>query len=87
MSGPKDDDHDDQAPRLGDLLGPDAPAPQQGTKSAPLYSPWNPRPYDRALCALAAHLGEDPEAVLQDFHGNGALARLLRKTLDMPDYT
>lgn len=75
----------DDKPGLGDLLGPDAAPQRESRRHDPPDTVWNPRPYDGAIVRLAEHCGEDPEEVLSQFHGDTALARVLRKALDLTD--
>lgn len=75
----------DNKPGLGDLLGPDAAPEPESRRHDPSDTVWNPRPYDAAIVRLAEHCGEDPEEVLSQFHADTALARVLRKALDLTD--
>lgn len=56
-----------------------AAAESVASSSAP--EPTHPENEDWFIVALAQRWGEDPAAVLKEFHGNTALARLCRKLL------
>lgn len=80
-------DKDDARPCLGDLLAEGSEWRRRAPPEppSPTIQAWNPAPLDRALVWFARLHGEDAEQVLQDFRGNTALARLLRKALGHSD--